>query len=266
MQLIDSHCHIDFHKYNADRAAVLKRARAAGVQHIVIPGVDVESLRRARRLVREEPDISMAVGIHPTSTADWHSAASLRTLREFAAEARVVAIGEIGLDYHWDKSPKDVQKRAFEDQLALAQDLGLPVIIHNRDASADVLPILEDWARGLSGELAARPGVLHSFSASMTHAERALEARFYIGISGPVTYKNADELRRVAAWVPDDRLLIETDGPFLTPHPHRGKRNEPAYVALVAERLASLRQVSVEDLAAQTTANAQRLFGLEAPA
>lgn len=262
MHLIDTHCHIDFHKYNADRATVLARARAAGIRQLIIPGVDMESLRRARRLVREHNGLFMAVGIHPNSTADWHGPAHLRTLREFVQETNAVAIGEIGLDYHWDKSPKAVQRRAFEDQLALAAELGLPVIIHNREASADVLPILEDWAASLPEPLHARPGVLHSFSAPAEYAERAIAAGFFLGFTGPVTYKNAEDLRRIAARVPDNRILVETDGPFLTPQPHRGKRNEPAYVALVAERLAALRNVAPEDFAAQTTANARALFAL----
>ena len=164
------------------------------------------------------------------------------------------------MDYHWDKSPKDVQAQAFRAQLDLAAALELPVIIHNREASEDVMPILEDWARTLPEALKARPGVLHSFSAPQETAERALAIGFYLGFTGPITFKNADNLRRVAAQVPLDRILVETDGPFLTPAPHRGERNEPAYIPHIVERLAGLHNLSVDEMGTRTTENAQRLF------
>jgi TatD DNase family protein len=179
-----------------------------------------------------------------------------------AKELQIVAIGEIGLDYHWDKSPKEQQFGAFEKQLELAARLELPVVIHNREASEDVITILEHWVGDLPASLQERPGVLHSFSAPAEVAERALAAGFYLGFTGPITYKNADSLRHIAARVPLNRLLVETDGPFLTPVPHRGKRNEPAYIPFMVERLASLQQVSVEQMAAATTENAVRLFKL----
>jgi TatD DNase family protein len=262
MNLFDTHCHIDFHQYNDDRHKMLERARQAGVRRMLIPGVDGESIKRARRLAHEEAGIHVAVGIHPNSTAHWNTYADLRNLREWAKDEKTVAIGEIGLDYHWDRSPKDVQRKAFEDQLALAEELRLPVIIHNRDASEDTLPILESWVKTLPPELKERPGVLHSFSAPQVFAERALAIGFYLGFTGPVTYKTADDLRRVAAMVPDSRILIETDAPFLTPHPHRGGRNEPAFVALVAERIAALRQMPTEAFADLTLANGLRLFAI----
>jgi TatD DNase family protein len=176
----------------------------------------------------------------------------------------VIAIGEIGLDYYRDRSPKAVQRQAFEAQLALASRLGRPVIIHNRDASEDVMTTLESWARDLPAALRDRPGVLHSFSAPQSIAERALAAGFYLGFTGPITFKNADDLRHTAAMTPLDRLLVETDGPFLTPAPLRGQRNEPAYVRIIAERLASIKQVNLEALAKATTDNAVRLFSLPA--
>jgi TatD DNase family protein len=201
------------------------------------------------------------VGIHPNSSADF-TPALLKPLDDMAAHPKVVAIGEIGLDYYWDKSPKPKQFEAFESQLALAAKLALPVIIHNREAGADIMDILESWVRGLPDSLKPRPGVLHSFSAPADIAERALEAGFYIGFTGPITYKKADDLRAVAARVPLDRLLVETDGPFLTPTPHRGQRNEPAYIPFIVERLAALHQVTVEQMAQATTENAARLFAL----
>ncbi len=264
LNLFDTHCHVDFQHYDSDRDAMLQRAQDAGVKRMLIAGVDPESIQRAARLVKAHDDLYMAVGIHPNSTANWQPSADLDRLREWATGAKVVAIGEIGLDYHWDKSPKAQQHRAFKDQLALAAELALPVIIHNREADEDTLPILEEWAKTVPPSLRGRVGVWHSFSAPLAYAERALAAGFYLGFSGPVTYKNAESLRHVAGQVPLDRLLVETDAPFLTPLPHRGKRNEPAYVALVAERLAALHQVEITKLAEQTTQNALRLFNLSA--
>ena len=208
------------------------------------------------RWVKQYEGVYAAVGVHPNSTADF-DAATLDAVRELAAADKVFSIGEIGLDYHWDKSPKDVQARAFRAQLDLAAELELPVIIHNREASEDVLPILEDWARTLPDALKDRPGVLHSFSAPQEAADRALAIGFYLGFTGPVTFKNADNLRRVAATVPLDRIVVETDGPFLTPAPHRGKRNESAYIPHIVERLAGLHNISVEAMGTHTTENAQ---------
>jgi TatD DNase family protein len=213
-------------------------------------------------LAETYPGVYAAVGIHPTSTADF-APILLDEIRVLAAHPKVVAIGEIGLDYHWDTSPKDAQRRALEAQLELAAELERPVIVHNRDASDDVLDILAAWVKTLPQALRARPGVLHSFSAPHEVAERGLALGFYLGFTGPVTYKKADELRHIAARVPEDRILVETDGPFLTPHPYRGKfPNEPANVRFIAERIAGLRAVPDEVFAAQSTANAERLFAL----
>lgn len=259
--LIDTHCHLNFDAYDDDREQVLASAAAAGVKQIINPGIDPASNEAAVRLTQQFPAIFAAVGIHPNSTTDF-TPAMLAPLREFATNPKVVSIGEIGLDYYWDKSPRDTQAKAFEAQLQLAAELELPVIIHNREASGDVLPILEAWAADLPPTLKDRPGVLHSFSAPAAYAERALAAGFYLGFTGPITYKKADDLRRVAARVPLDRILVETDGPFLTPHPHRGKRNEPAYIPLMVERLAALHQIDSAAMAKHTTDNARRLFKL----
>lgn len=262
MNLFDTHCHLDFHKFDSDRDAMLKRAHQAGIHYMLIPGVDSESITRAIQLVKAHDHIYMAVGIHPNSTANWQSEDDIRPLRDWAKGEKVLSIGEIGLDYHWDKSPKATQWRAFEDQLALAAELELPVIIHNREASADTLPILENWAKALPASLKDRAGVLHSFSDAPEYAQRALKAGFYVGFSGPITYKNADSLRKVVSETPLDRILVETDAPFLTPHPHRGERNEPAYVALVAERIAALHRMDTVAFAEHSTQNAFRLFNL----
>ncbi len=259
--MIDTHCHLNFDAYDVDRDAVLDRAQAAGVVQFINPAVDIETGRAALALAKQHYEIFAAVGIHPTSTAGFVDGL-IEEIAEQASQPKVVAIGEIGLDYYWDTSPKADQRRAFEAQLALAARLELPVIIHNREASEDVMAILEAWAPSLPPTLQSRPGVLHSFSAPAAIAERALALGFYLGFTGPITYKNAEGLRRIATVMPIERMVVETDGPFLTPTPHRGKRNEPSYIPLIVERLASLRGLSPEAIAAHTTANAGRLFQL----
>jgi TatD DNase family protein len=263
MTLIDTHCHLNFDAYDSNRDAIVCKATDAGVTRIINPATDLTSARQALRLADTYPGVYAAVGVHPNSTAGFSSAV-LDGVRVLAEESgKVVAIGEIGLDYYRDRAPKAKQWRAFERQLELAASLGLPVIIHNRDAGEDVLAVLEKWTPTLPDDLRARPGVLHSFSAPQVIADRALDIGFYLGFTGPVTFKKAGDLRRVAAQVPDDRILVETDGPFLTPQPHRGKfPNQPAYVRHIAARLAALRDVSEDAFAAQTTANAERLFRL----
>ena len=261
MTLIDTHCHLNFESYDLDRAEVIARAAVAGVTRIINPATDVESGEAALALAEAYPGIYAAAGIHPNSTAEY-TTNDLATIEGQARRPKIVAIGEIGLDYYRDWSPKEKQRVAFEDQLALAARLNLPVIIHNREAHDDVIAVLSSWVVSLPHELRARPGVLHSFSAPRAIAEKALELGFYLGFTGPITYKNADDLRSIAAMVPEDRLLVETDGPFLTPQAHRGKRNEPAYVAYVAERLAVLRHVADAALREVTTRNAVRLFKL----
>lgn len=255
--LVDTHCHLDFESFDADREAVVKAARAVGVTAIIVPALDLDNIPAVLSLTEQYDDVYAAVGVHPNSTAAW-SDGWLDRVREAAQHPRVVAIGEIGLDYHWDKSPAPVQHTAFAQQLALAAEMDLPVIIHNREATDDVLGLLR--ASALAGR--ERAGVMHSFSAGWAAAEQALKLGFHIGITGPVTFKRADELRNIAAEVPLSRLLIETDAPFLTPHPYRGRRNEPGYVRFVAEAIASERSLPVSAVAAQTTANAVRLFRL----
>jgi TatD DNase family protein len=261
--LIDTHAHLDMAQFDADRAAVLARARAAGVVSVVTVGIDLASSRRGVALAGQNPAILASVGVHPhdASTLTGETLAALRTLSE---RPEVVAVGEIGLDYYRDRSPRDVQRRAFQAQLAWAGRLGKPVIIHDRDAHDDVERMLSDWAGGLPrGALAGRLGVLHTFSGDLSMAERAMELGFYVGFSGPVTYQNARELPRIVQGVPLERIVVETDCPFLAPHPHRGKRNEPSYVRLVAERVAELKGISFDELSAATTANARRLFQLD---
>lgn len=254
--LVDTHCHLDFEKFDADRDAVVSRADGAGVKRIVVPALNLDNCAAVLNLAERYPGVYAAVGIHPNSTAAWDDV-WIEQLRDLAAHDKVVAIGEIGLDYHWDKSPPEVQKQAFAAQLTLALELDLPVIIHNRESDDDVLSILK---RSVHSKR-ERPGVLHSFSSAWDVAEEAIELGYYLGFTGPVTYKSADALRDVLARTPMDRILIETDAPFLTPQAHRGQRNEPAYVVHVAEQVARVRDMNLNIVKAMTTENAACVFG-----
>ena len=259
--LFDTHCHLDFESFHDDIEAVVERAAAAGVTRIIVPGLDLDNAPAVLGLAERFPGVYVAVGVHPNSAAGWRDE-WISQLRDLAQHDKVVAIGEIGLDYYWDKTPPATQKRALTQQLELAAELGLPVIIHNRDASEDVVRLLSELVTRHSSLVTPLRGVLHSFSADWLTAEAALVLGFYLGFTGPLTYKKAGDLRAIAARVPLDRVLIETDAPFLAPHPFRGQRNEPAYVRLVAERLAEVRGVSLAEIAAATTTNALELFQL----
>jgi len=261
--LIDTHAHLDLPQFDGDRTAVVERAQAAGVALIVNAGANVESSRRAVALAAHYPEVYAGVGVHPHDAKQVDGEA-LATLRELARQPKVVAVGEIGLDFYRNLSPQDLQRRAFQAQLAWAAKLGKPVIVHDREAHAEVLKALTGWVASLVGSsLVERAGVLHSFSGDLLMAKRAIDLGFYISISGPVTYQNARRLAEIVQALPLDRLLIETDCPYLTPHPHRGKRNEPAYVRLVAEEVAKIKGLTLNEVAATTTANARRLFELE---
>jgi TatD DNase family protein len=260
--LIDTHCHLDWDAFDADRDAVLARAVEAGVSIVLNPATDLERSARIMQYAEQHDAVYAAVGVHPNDSLGWN-ADSLATLNELAQHPKVVAIGEIGLDYHWDKSPKSVQHDTFRKQLAAAAEAGLPVIVHNREAGDDVVMMLTEWQADLKragSPLAERPGVLHSFSGTSAQAQKALAANYYIGLTGPLTFKNAGDLQQLASGLPLEKLLVETDSPFLTPHPHRGQRNEPAQVRLVAEKLAELKGLSFDEVAAATSANAQALF------
>ena len=251
-------------QFDADRAAVLQRALAQGVRMLVNPGIDLAHCRQAVALANQHPQVFAAVGIHPNSSTEFNQQ-TLTRLRCLAAHPKVVAIGEIGLDYHWKLVPRHRQGLAFRAQLDLAAELALPVIIHNRNASKDVAGVLDEWAasaRTRSSPLARRPfwGVLHAFSGDAELARAAHAWNFALGLGGPLTFKNARSLHELAPQLCLDRLTLETDAPWLAPHPFRGKRNEPAYVALVAERLGELLSVGVEEIAARTTAVACSLF------
>ncbi|MBE3552173.1 MAG: TatD family hydrolase [Kyrpidia tusciae] len=256
MRLFDTHSHLNDEAFSGDLAEIVERAEQAGVEAVVVPGYDLPSSERALELAHRFDILYAAVGIHPHDASSADEAA-MEKLRLLAKEDRVVAIGEIGLDYHYDHSPRDVQREVFERHIALARELNLPVIVHDREAHADTLEILK---RAGASEVG---GVMHCFSGSLAMAQECLHLGFYLSFGGPVTFKNARRPKEVAAQVPEERLLIETDAPYLTPEPHRGKRNEPAYVALVAEALAKIRETEPEQLALATRANARRLFRVQ---
>ncbi|NJN82639.1 MAG: TatD family hydrolase [Caldilineaceae bacterium] len=265
--LIDSHCHLDLEQFDRDRDEVVARAQAAGVSLIVNPGIDLAHSRAAIALSERYPQLYAAVGIHPNSAADF-DAKMIDRLRMLASSAKVVAIGEIGLDYYWDKTPASQQIAAFEAQLALAAELGLPVIIHSREANADVADRLRTWVNGAHfrhSALAGRAfaGVLHAFSGDLALAEEAYEWGFVLSLGGPISFKNAASLHELAPRLRLDRLMLETDAPYLTPHPHRGSRNEPAYVTLVRDKVAELHAVTAQEVAETTSAVALRFYGLE---
>ena len=260
--LVDTHCHLDFNSFDADREQVVRRAGEAGILRIVNPGIDLQSSRAALALAGDYPAVYTAVGVHPNSAATWETD-SLQALRELAGMEKVVAIGEIGLDYYRQHASRDVQRRVLLSQLDLAAECGLPVILHCREAFADLLAILAEWHATLAAAgsaLIERPGVLHSFSGDEAEAAAALELGFMIGLTGPVTFSKAVSLQRLARSLPLEKLLVETDAPFLAPHPQRGRRNEPAYVRLIAGKIAQLREQPLEAVAQATSANAARLF------
>ncbi|MGD6819070.1 TatD family hydrolase [Metabacillus sp. 113a] len=253
--LFDTHAHLNAVQFNEDLEEVIERAKAEGVEKIVVVGFDTETITRAMELTETYDFIYAAVGWHPVDAIDMKEE-DLDWIKELASHPKVVAIGEMGLDYHWDKSPKDIQKEVFRKQIALAKEVKLPIIIHNRDATADVVQILKEEKAEEVG------GIMHCFTGSAEVAKECIDINFYISFGGPVTFKNAKKPKEVAAEIPLDRLLIETDCPYLTPHPYRGKRNEPGYVKYVAEEIAELRGMTYEEIARHTMENAKKCFGI----
>ncbi len=263
MRLVDTHAHLDFPQFAGEEEAVLRRAAAAGVTAVVTVGTTVAASRRAAELAEGLDGaagvrVYAAVGIHPHET-EAVTEGAWAELEEVARHPRVVALGETGLDYHYDRPARAVQEAAFRRHLDLARRLGLPVIVHAREAYADVYRVLRE-------EGVPAGGVMHCFAGDEADAAAALEMGLFVSFAGPVTFKNAERLRRVAAAVPVSQLLVETDCPFLSPHPFRGQRNEPARVRLVAEALASLHGLTPGELAEATAANAARLFRLDGAA
>jgi TatD DNase family protein len=269
MFLTDTHCHLDYNKFDPDRKEVLQRATTSGLIRILVPGLDHKSSAAAVQLADSNASIYAAVGFHPTDL-DEFSEETFQKVKDLARHPKVTAIGEIGLDYYWVKESykRAFQCKALEQQLQFAKEMNKPVIIHMREegdawtgaASQDLLRILADWQHSLQTSLADKPGVLHSFNGDLNTAQQALALNFYIGITGPITYKNAEEKRNLVRQLPITRLLIETDSPFLAPVPFRGKRNEPAYVHHIADKIAEIHSKSPAEIADITTANAAQLF------
>ncbi|MDE0030642.1 MAG: TatD family hydrolase [Deltaproteobacteria bacterium] len=255
--LIDTHCHIQTEEFDEDRKEVLSRARDAGVETLIVVGGagELSTNDRAVHLAEEHAGIYATVGMHPHDAKDV-SAEDMDRLRGLAGHPKVIAIGETGLDFHYDHSPRDIQREMFERFVALAVETRLPIVVHNRESDREVAETLRE--RG-GGRL---EGVIHCFTSDAAAARTFLDLGFYLSFSGIVTFKNAEALRDIARWVPLDRLLIETDAPFLAPVPKRGRRNEPAYVRFVAETLARARGVDVDEIAGASSRNARTLFGL----
>ncbi len=262
---VDTHCHLNFEQFSADREAVIQRAMAAGVIVIINPAIDLKTSQEACHLAREHSAVFAMVGVHPNNAVEIHGE-GLTQLREWLAEEKVVAIGEIGLDFHWNVHPSEVQVEAFRTQLDLAAEVGMPVVIHSRQAQEETYRVLAAWAREVdnsSSPLARRPfkGVWHSFQGDVELAYRVFDLGMCISLGGPVTFKNARELHALVPQLPLDRLLLETDAPFLSPHPHRGKRNEPARIPLIAAAIAALKGEDIGRVAQVTTETACQVFG-----
>ncbi|SFT28620.1 TatD family hydrolase [Paenibacillus sp. BC26] len=253
--LIDTHTHLDSHKFDEDRAEVIERAQAAGVHKLINIGFNRETIPTTMALAEQYSFIYAAVGWHPVDSIDMRPE-DLDWIASLCDHPKVVAIGEIGLDYHWDTSPKDVQQRVFREQIQLAKQKRMPIVIHNRDAHEDVVRLLrEEDAKDVGG-------VMHCFSGSWETAKQCLDMNFYISFGGPLTFTNARVPKEVLSQVPLDRILIETDAPYLAPHPHRGKRNESSFVRLVANTISEITGKSVEEVGKITTENAMKCFGI----
>jgi TatD DNase family protein len=251
--LIDTHTHLDDARYNDDRDTMIARAQDAGVSAFITIGCDLATSRSAVELAGRHPFVYASVGVHPHEVKqiadDWYD-----ELRRLAQHDKVVAYGEVGLDYHYNHSPPTLQRERFREQVCLARELNLPIVIHTREAQEDTMAILKEERAVDIG------GVFHCFSGDAWLAKEALELGFFLSFSGVITFQNATMLRDIVKTVPLDRILIETDCPYLTPVPHRGKRNEPAHVLFVAEKIAELKAVSVEEIENMTTRNARRIF------
>ncbi len=255
MALIDTHAHLDFPRFDKDRNEVIARAWDSGISYIVNVGADLASSRRSIKLAQEYPFIFATVGVHPHDASDLDQK-MIEGIRGLAVDEKVVAIGEIGLDYHYDNSPRDIQKKAFKRQLQLAKELSLPVVIHSREADQDTLEILKAEYDTNNG------GIMHCFGSGVEMAQECLDMGMHLAFGGVCTFENAKELRWVIKAVPLDRILLETDAPYLTPVPFRGKRNEPKYIRFVAEKIAEIKGLGLIEVAETTTSNAIKVYNL----
>ncbi|HKL76030.1 MAG TPA: TatD family hydrolase [Halanaerobiales bacterium] len=255
MELVDTHAHLDFPRFDKDRKEVIKRAIDGGVKIIVNIGSSMTSSRNSVELSRRYNEIYSVVGIHPHN-ADSFNLNISKKLKSLSENKKVVAIGEIGLDFHYDNSPREKQKQAFRAQLRLAKSLDLPVVIHTRDADEETLEILKEENADKIG------GIMHCFASDKKMAREILDLGFYIAFGGLITFKNLNNLREVVKEVPINKILVETDAPYLTPDPYRGKRNEPLYVKYVAEKISEIKGLSKEEIAKKTTQNAKKVYNI----
>lgn len=253
--LIDSHAHLDDRRFDKDREEIIKSLKADEVDIVINPGADFLSSVKAVSLAEKFENIYAAVGIHPHEAKAMDDN-TIDILRDLAKKKKVIAIGEIGLDYHYDNSPRDIQKQRFREQIRLAKELKLPIIVHDREAHKDTFDII---SQELDENLT---GVLHSFSSSAEMAKKYIDMGFYISFSGPITFKNAKQPKEVAKEIPLEYILIETDSPYLTPEPKRGKRNQPLNVRYIAGKIAELKGISFEEVARKTSENTKRLFNI----
>lgn len=253
---IDTHVHLNAEQYEDDLQEVIDRALEANVKTMVVVGFDRKTILRTMELIEAYDFIYGVIGWHPVDAIDC-TEEDLQWIEKLSAHPKIVGIGETGLDYYWDKSPKDVQQELFRKQIHLAQKVNLPIIIHNRDATGDVVRILQEENAASVG------GVMHCYSGSVETARACIAMNFMISLGGPVTFKNARMPKEVATEIPLEYLMIETDAPYLAPHPHRGKRNEPGLVPLVAEEIARLKELPIEEVALATTMNAKKIFGID---
>jgi TatD DNase family protein len=249
---IDTHAHLELEDFDDDRADVVARAADAGIDYIITVGTTLADCRKAIGLAHRYPSIYAAIGIHPHE-AKGVDEETFDQMKIMARDEKVVAWGEIGLDFYRNRSPKEIQIRRFQEQLDMAAEVGLPFIIHDREAHGETLAMLKGWK-------GKRKGVIHCFSGDVAMAQTCLDMGFYISIAGPVTYPKSERLQEVVREVPLERLLLETDAPFLTPHPHRGKRNESAYVVHTARQVAAIKKIPIEEVGRITSGNAKTLF------
>ncbi|OLS02289.1 TatD family hydrolase [Tissierella creatinophila] len=253
--LIDSHAHLDDEKFEADRKYLIENLEKNGIELVVNIGADMESSRASVNLADTYDNIYAVVGVHPHSAKEI-TESSLKEIENLAKNKKVVAIGEIGLDYHYDNSPRDIQKKWFKKQILLAKRLDMPIVVHTREADEDTIEILKEEREGLRG-------VIHCFSSDRAQLKEYLNLGFFIALGGPVTFKKTDELKEVAKIIPIEKLLVETDAPYLAPHPYRGKRNEPMFVKQTANLIAELKGMTIEDLALQTNKNTKEIFNIK---
>lgn len=253
--LIDSHAHLNDERFDLDREYLIENLEKNGIELVVNVGADMESSRASVALADKYEQIYAVVGIHPHSATEMNDKA-LKEIEDLTQNKKVVAIGEIGLDYYYDNSPRDIQRKAFREQIRLAKRLDIPIVVHTRDADADTLEILKEEREGLRG-------VIHCFSSDRAQLQEYLDLGFFIALGGPVTFKKTDELKEVAKIVPLEKLLVETDAPYLAPTPYRGKRNEPIFVKETAALIANLRGIMLDDLALQTVKNTKEIFRIK---